>query len=67
MSSQHGGKREGAGAKPKPSQEKGVLLKSYPPRWLYKLVQSEAERTGKSLSEIVIEALKEHFDATQSH
>ena len=65
MPSQHGGKREGAGAKPKPSQEKGILLKSYPPRWLHQLVQSKAERTGKSLSEIVIDALKEYLNGTQ--
>lgn len=61
MSSGHGGKREGAGPKPKPPQEKGTLLKLYPPRWLYELVKAEAERTGKSMSEIGIMALTEKF------
>ncbi len=61
MPSQHGGRREGAGPKPKPPQEKGTLLKAWPPKWLHDLVKAESERTGKSLSEIVIEALKEYF------
>lgn len=61
----HGGKREGAGPKPKPFQEKGVLLKLYPPRWLYELVKAEAERTGKSLSEIGIMALMGRFRRNQ--
>jgi hypothetical protein len=61
MAASHGGKREGAGPKPKPPQEKGTLLKAYPPLWLYQLVQEKAKQTGKSLSEVVIEALKEYF------
>lgn len=65
MAAKHGGKREGAGPKPKPPQEKGTLLKAYPPLWLHQLVQEEAERSGKSLSEIVIEALKEYLNAIQ--
>lgn len=59
--SKRGGRREGAGRKPKKAQEKGVFLISYPPRWLHQLVKRNSESTGKSLSEIVIEALKEYF------
>lgn len=56
-----GGAGRGQGPKPKPPQEKGTLLKAYPPRWLYEQVQTEASSTGKSLSEIVTEALKQRY------
>lgn len=49
------------GPAPKPSQEKGVLLKLYPPKWLYDLIRAEAERTGKSMSEVGVEAIRERM------
>lgn len=64
-----GGADRGQGAKPKLPQDKGILLKACPPRWLRKLVEAEAQATGKSLSEIVTEALKrryEHASAQQA-
>ena len=60
-----GGPNRGQGRKPKPPYEKGTLLKSYPPFWLYVLVQSKAKETGKSQSQIIIDALQLYFNEHQ--
>lgn len=56
-----GGPNRGQGRKPKPPQEKGILIKAWPPKWLSDLVRDEAQRDNKSLSEIIIEALKQRY------